>query len=138
MPRLSEEQLSEDLRTVRVRRCAPRPPISSTILMALGLFTFGVAFLMMFYALSQSIWGATHAWLLIGVPGAAGAALLLAGRTVRRRFRSRMRATDGLHCINCYHRLQPDPPSGFCPECREPYDVAEVKRSWQYWGGGFF
>jgi hypothetical protein len=128
----------EDLRTVRVRRDSPRPPVSSTILMALGLGSFVAAFFMMFYGLTQSIWGATHALTLIGAPAALGATLLLAGRWMRRRLRRRMRATDGLHCINCYHRLQPDPPSGFCPECREPYDIAETRRAWQYWSGGFF
>jgi hypothetical protein len=138
VPRLSEEQVVEDLRTVRVRRDSPRPPTSSSILMALGLASFGATFPMMFYALTQGVWGATHALTLIGVPVAIGAVLLLAGRSVRRRFRRRMLATDGLHCINCYQRLQADPSSGFCPECREPYDIADVKRSWRYWRGGFF
>jgi hypothetical protein len=65
MPRLNEEQVVEDLRTVRVRRDAPRPPVSSSVLMALGLASFGAAFLMMFYGLTQSIWGATHALTLV-------------------------------------------------------------------------
>jgi hypothetical protein len=133
---LTDEQLAELVRTVRVRRTMPRAPVMPGVLIVAGLLVMFVAILSPFALLAASA-----AVLRQAVPIAAtgfllGLAMLVTARQARARFKHRILSAGGLLCLNCHYDLRGSPERGFCPECREPYSHAEVKRDWELWQPG--
>ncbi len=49
----------------------------------------------------------------------------------RSRLRRRVEISEGVMCLGCRHRLDPERASGRCPECGAAYDLSRVQRAWR-------
>lgn len=135
----SDTELAEMLRTVRAARVAPRGPLLARVLF-------------IFAAIGPVVMLGFNIMMMLRTPTAAvqygfvmmGSTIVFAASyywcvLVRRRFKRDVLARDGKVCPNCHYDLrQVDAGDAvaFCPECREPYRIAELHRLWSGWSPG--
>lgn len=135
----NDEEVAELLRTVRVARVTPRGPALARVLFVLTVLgpvvVFGAIVAMMF----QSPTAVTGLWPVIMIAVLMFVAAYFACVVTRRRFKNRVLAKDGKVCPNCHYDLARVEDVGdvqFCPECREPFRMADLRRVWSGWSAG--
>ncbi len=135
----SEAELSELVRTVRVARAAPRGPLAARIWFVLTIIGPVVVLGFIVAMMVRSPRAMVDLW-----PIMVGAVLLFvvsyfACVITRRRFKRDVMNRDGKVCPNCHYDLsevEVVDAEAYCPECREPYRMSDLKRVWSGWAPG--
>ena len=144
---LSDEEAVELLRTVRTRRSWPRPPMAAFWLRLLADACFLASLvsvavtLLSTHPLFSVTTGTAGVWPWMVSVGlfVAWFVFRLAANRLCLRLRRRVLRGGGIACINCYYTLAGggnESSEQVCPECREPYRAAEVRKEWAGWQPG--